>query len=879
MISFPKDISFKYPWRDYQQRLLENFKTYLQDNQIHIIAPPGSGKTVLGIEMLLRINKPTLILAPTNTIKNQWLDRFLTLFLDLKEKPDWISLDVNKPAFLTIDTYQALNAVEKDPKRFDVLVKNLKGIKFSCLVLDEAHHLKKEWYRSLAQLQSHFEIVNISLTATPPYDSSYAEWQNYITLNGSVDAEISVPELVKEKSLCAHQDFVYYNFPSRTEYESIEKIKEKSNKTYLDFINDNTLYELLTNLSIVKSPQENEQKIFQDFSFYSAVIIFLKFKNFRFPPEHFEVIGATVDSIPDLTPAWLSLLLTKLLLTSDYENYVNEKQKKQWIQNLRNAGVLGEQTISFRINNEVESLLAQSINKLESIIAIAELEFSSLKENLRLVILTDYIRKEFISQSFENNIVLNRIGVFSIFESLRRKNLDGFTMAVLTGSLVVLPRSVEEAFYKKCAAQNILNLKLEKLSYDESFLLVNVSNNFQNKLVSIVTELFEEGHFQAIIGTKALLGEGWDAPCINSIILASFVGSFVLSNQMRGRALRLPTNNLTKTSNIWHLISVNPLGDNGGSDITTMQRRFKAFVGVDYNKDLISNSFYRLNHLENSFNISQIERTNQATKMLAIQRHSLLEKWEHAISNGHQMIDEYAIPEEVFKVKKTKRFYFDKSVRNVFAILTLGIMSFSWQGIEVMLKNFLGSQNLGSILHLGWIFTVIGALMFAKPLYKSVRLWYLYKEPIGFFSKICEVVFEQLREEKMLTSKDANLVTETKNGQVSCYLENANSNENSIFFSAINEVFSAIDSPKYFIKTEDKLWKGRMVHNYFNVPQVFSKTKNQAQKFSTLWETQIGANTLYLSWNLEGRKELVKARFNSYFNQFENQSQVITEWK
>ncbi|WP_312324347.1 DEAD/DEAH box helicase family protein [Soonwooa sp.] len=105
MISFPKDISFKYPWRDYQQRLLENFKTYLQDNQIHIIAPPGSGKTVLGIEMLLRINKPTLILAPTNTIKNQWLDRFLTLFLDLKEKPDWISLDVNKPAFLTIDTY------------------------------------------------------------------------------------------------------------------------------------------------------------------------------------------------------------------------------------------------------------------------------------------------------------------------------------------------------------------------------------------------------------------------------------------------------------------------------------------------------------------------------------------------------------------------------------------------------------------------------------------------------------------------------------------------------------------------------------------------------------------------------------------------------
>ncbi|WP_300674950.1 DEAD/DEAH box helicase family protein [Soonwooa sp.] len=879
MTGFPENISFRYPWRDYQQRLLENFESYLQDNQVYIIAPPGSGKTVLGLEMLLRINKPTLILAPTNTIKNQWLDRFLTLFLDLKEKPDWISLDVNKPSFLTIDTYQALNAVEKDPKRFNALIKSMKEVKFSCLVLDEAHHLKKEWYRSLAQLQSHFEIVNISLTATPPYDSAYAEWLNYITLNGTVDAEISVPELVKEKSLCAHQDFVYYNFPSRTEYESIEKIKEKSNQVFNDFINDNELYELLTNLSIVKSPQENEQKIFQDFSFYSAVIIFLKFKNFQFPLEHFEVIGANADSIPDLTPGWLSLLLTKLLLTSDYENYVNEKQKKQWIQNLRSAGVLGEQTINFRLNNEVDSLLAQSINKLESIIAITELEFSSLKENLRLVILTDYIRKEFISTSSQNNIVLNRIGVFSIFESLRRKDLAGFKMAVLTGSLVVLPKSVEEAFLKKCADQNIVNLKLEKLTYDENFVLINVSDSFQNKLVGIITELFEEGYFQTIIGTKALLGEGWDAPCINSIILASFVGSFVLSNQMRGRALRLPASNLTKTSNVWHLVSVNPLGENGGNDMTMMQRRFKAFVGVDYNNDLISNNFSRLHLPVNSFALDKIEMTNQASKALATQRYSLLEKWEKAISNGHQMLDEFAIPEEVFKAKKTKRFYFDKSVRNVFAMLTLGIASFSWQGILVMLKNFLGTQNIWSVFHLGWIFTAIGALMFAKPLYKSFKLWYLYKEPISFFSKICEVVFELLKEEKLVTSKGADLITEMKNGQVSCYLENANSNENSVFFSAINEVFSAIDSPKYFIKTEDKLWKGRTVHNYFNVPQIFSKTKNQAQRFSSLWETQIGVNVLYLSWNLEGRKELVKARFNAYFNQFENQSQIITEWK
>ena len=61
--------------------------------------------------------------------------------------------------------------------------------------------------------------------------------------------------------------------------------------------------------------------------------------------------------------------------------------------------------------------------------------------------------------------------------------------------------------------------------------------------VEFVGDLFEKGEIQILVGTKSLLGEGWDAPCVNSLILASFVGSFVLSNQMRGRAIRIDRNN------------------------------------------------------------------------------------------------------------------------------------------------------------------------------------------------------------------------------------------------------------------------------------------------------------------------------------------------
>lgn len=76
--------------------------------------------------------------------------------------------------------------------------------------------------------------------------------------------------------------------------------------------------------------------------------------------------------------------------------------------------------------------------------------------------------------------------------------------------------------------------------------------------VALLTEMFEKGFINILIGTKSLLGEGWDSPCINSLILASFVGSFMLSNQMRGRAIRVDRNNSHKVSNIWHLVTVLP---------------------------------------------------------------------------------------------------------------------------------------------------------------------------------------------------------------------------------------------------------------------------------------------------------------------------------
>ena len=246
---FDSSIKFEYPWRPYQDRTLKQVQRYLQDKKLHIAPAPGSGKTILGLELARQLNKPVIIFSPTVTIKNQWIDRFISSFTNFEEVPSWISSNIYDLKFFNVATYQALHYAYKrrkvkdeisddtddqiEDEKLDIstdiikeydIVEELKKQKISTVILDEAHHLKSEWWNSLKEVLSKLEgITTISLTATPPYDSEYSEWKKYISLCGEIDAEIGVPELVKANNLCPHQDYIYFNSPTEEEQKKINE--------------------------------------------------------------------------------------------------------------------------------------------------------------------------------------------------------------------------------------------------------------------------------------------------------------------------------------------------------------------------------------------------------------------------------------------------------------------------------------------------------------------------------------------------------------------------------------------------------------------------------------------------------------------------------
>ena len=68
-------LAFQGRWRRYQELALEAFERdrLAGRRTTHVLAPPGSGKTVLGMEIVRRLGTRALVLCPNSAVQAQWL--------------------------------------------------------------------------------------------------------------------------------------------------------------------------------------------------------------------------------------------------------------------------------------------------------------------------------------------------------------------------------------------------------------------------------------------------------------------------------------------------------------------------------------------------------------------------------------------------------------------------------------------------------------------------------------------------------------------------------------------------------------------------------------------------------------------------------------
>ncbi|MBC8116365.1 MAG: DEAD/DEAH box helicase family protein, partial [Candidatus Saccharimonas sp.] len=88
--------------------------------RLHIVAPPGSGKTILGLYLWAEcVRRPALILSPNSAIQAQWATK-AGGFCPGLALDDLTSTDSEQPRWLTSLTYQAVTLPRRGGEDLDV---------------------------------------------------------------------------------------------------------------------------------------------------------------------------------------------------------------------------------------------------------------------------------------------------------------------------------------------------------------------------------------------------------------------------------------------------------------------------------------------------------------------------------------------------------------------------------------------------------------------------------------------------------------------------------------------------------------------------------------------------------------------------------------
>lgn len=853
-----KKVHFKGTFRDYQQRVLDNADKYLKDGKINIVAAPGSGKTVLGLELIRRMGSPCIILSPTTAIRQQWGERFKDMFLNNAEDfSAFFSSDIHNVKLLNSVTYQALyTAIDKisvdddadvDCSDVDIFATMREyGIKTVCL--DEAHHLKNEWQKALEKFISELDkdVRIISLTATPPYDSEGSEWSRYMSICGEIDEEIFVPELVGQNTLCPHQDYIYFNYPTEEEIASFREHKERA----VLAVEELGKLEFFSSLCRRINSERDYEILFSEAKKYIALVTLLRHFGYEIDKKLIRELTAK-RGLPFFKMQYVETAI-QFLLNADV---ITDAQKEEIVAILKKHSVYEKRKVVLDLNERLKRALISSVGKLESIKSIAKNEVATMGERLRMLVLTDYIKKENLSK-IASTEEFNSVNVVSIFETIRRADLK-VNIGVLSGSLVILPKSVDLSEVKH---------KKEDIAGTD-YCVIEFAGAI-HRGIDVVGKLFSQGDIQILVGTKSLLGEGWDSPCINSLILASFVGSFVLSNQMRGRAIRIDKNNPEKTSNIWHLVTVEPeylFKDKERERITAylkedykelhsydydiLKRRFDSFMGPNYTTGIIESGIERITLIQPLYDPKGIERINSEMLKLSAARDDVRDKWRGEVADGSFAV---GVETEIPKEARVPIFTFWNVALNMLIVAAqTSLLQPLWSAMV----------NHSDTLTIELVAVILGLSIL---LYKGVKKMVLHSSPANSIKTLGVAVYKTLRECDMI-SPSAKVETKADKElyYVALHLRNASIHDQNIFNTAMTEMLSPIDNPRYILIAKTRFKR----YNYdlsFACPSIIGKKKEYVQVLAEKLKSTTGNFEPVYTRNEDGRNLILKCRKRSY---------------
>ena len=635
-------LALRSPLRPSQVAAIEAFEADRAAGRTstHLVAPPGSGKTVVGLEIVRRIGRPALVLAPTATIQAQWSDK-LALFCDdpaahsgpegplhvltyqaicQTADPGGALRDaarerlaeqrakatgtpaVEVRAEIAAFTGAARERFEREVAREVARLKRavakghdvdvhlaeliapaarervdaLLGHGVGTVVLDECHHLASLWgylvRAALAVLGDHVHVVG--LTATSPAELAGDEADLYAELLGPVDFEIATPAVVRDGHLAPYQELACFATPLASERGWLAERHVRFG-------------DLLDRLHDPPAPDEEELAFgpwvigrvrYRDSGDGAARVAFatLAAKRPELARAGLRYLHDAGQELPDDAPrgeGWREppTLEDWLVLIGDYavgclRSHPGEAAERRFADlqtALRDLGFnLTRQGVR-RGGSEVDRVLTSSAAKPLAAIEVLAAEAENRGEGLRALALCDSEHGERQPEGSPLALAGGARGVLrALGEDLRTETLR--PLLVTARTLACLPGQ---------APGLAAALGATEIEQAGGLALLHAPGWESRDRVARAGEALAGATTQLLVGTRGLLGEGWDAPRLNVLVDLTTVAADVSVRQMRGRSLRLDPAAPDKLASNWDVVCVAPDLARGSADYARFARR------------------------------------------------------------------------------------------------------------------------------------------------------------------------------------------------------------------------------------------------------------------------------------------------------------------
>jgi superfamily II DNA or RNA helicase len=693
------------------------------------------------------------------------------------------------------------------------------------ILLDECHHLLEMWGYLVRALVHELgdNVFLVGLTATPPSDMEAKEAVLYQELFGGADFEIPTPAVVKEGNLAPYQELAYLTQPLEVEAQYLKEEYTRfleltiaimaptfASVPFLEWLNQRVVDRQASNGSQVSwSRFEQDQP-----ALAQAALRFYVSNKMKIPS------GARIREAhrQALTAGdWVVLIGDYCLgVLRHSQKPADQHAWEQVHRGLLSLGyVLTRQGVRAYVS-PVDRVLLLSASKATAALDILDAEAHALGDHLRALILCDY-------ETAGNELVAHLRGVLdpqagSAVQVLHILQWDsrtaGLDPILVTGKTLACSRATATTFVKWLTEQapdlreRLDTAQLVKGADDadrawEDVVVVRPSAGAWEPrcYVPLVTQYFEEGRSRCLIGTRGLLGEGWDAASVNVLIDLTGASTSTSVHQMRGRSLRLDPALPRKVANNWDVVCVAPDNPKGAADYVRFVRKHRSYYALTTEGEVESG----VSHVDSRLSpygpppAGHFPTINASLLARVSRRDAVYALW--GVGKPYEN-----------RVTQTVRVHFGRSI----GIPARRLARSSEKSSENTPPRFRARLFgvVGSALTVGFAFTMAGSeaagITFGTALAAAGVVWitgtasaYLRRfDPSDALEDLGAAVAEGLRNAGLISSSlgaDSVRAAPQQDGFYRCYLSEASTDEGRLFAESLDELLAPLDSSHYIV--------------------------------------------------------------------------------